>query len=86
MAQIGLADYYVRQSYGDTTPGHAIGASNVTSPGNVKDAGDIYPDTFLGRLNRRFGKSRAGMPAATALRHIHVHTQPRPCVAGGNIL
>jgi hypothetical protein len=57
MAQTGLADYYVRQSYGDTIPDHATGPRNTVS-GGVKGAGDSYPDTFLGRLNRRVGRNR----------------------------
>jgi hypothetical protein len=49
MAQTALSDYYVRRS-------------SVTSQVSLppKDVSDYYPNTFIGRMNKNFAKSKLG--------------------------
>ena len=49
MAQTALSDYYVRRS---------SVTSHVSVP--AKDETGTYPDTFIGRTNKKFAKSKLG--------------------------
>lgn len=55
MAQIGLADYYVRRASQSSL---ASGAKAPPTPEEVAEY--AYTDDAFGRLNKRFGKSRLG--------------------------